>query len=79
MNELEKIVAELESKIMGLNEKINQGEEIRQGNQEKLSGEMAYQMKFEEEVNHLKQAITNEYAREKKLKKYINHLFRKIM
>lgn len=33
MNELEKIVSELESKIIGLTEKINKGEEIRQGNQ----------------------------------------------
>jgi hypothetical protein len=44
--ELERVVGELESKIMGLTEKIHEGEEMRQGNQEKLSGEIAYQMKF---------------------------------
>lgn len=33
MEELERIVADLEGKIMGLTEKINEGEEIRQGNQ----------------------------------------------
>jgi hypothetical protein len=46
---------------MGLSQKITQGEEIRQGNQDKLSGEMAYQLKFEEEVNLLKQSITDEF------------------
>lgn len=70
IDELKAYADELENKIMGLSEKITQGEEIRQGNQDKLSGEMAYQLKFEEEVNLLKQAITDEFEREKRLKKY---------
>ncbi len=41
-------MTDIESKIIGLTQKINEGEEIRQGNQEKLSGEMIYQLKFEE-------------------------------
>ena len=54
---------DIESKIIGLTQKINEGEEIRQGNEEKLSGEMVYQIKFEEQVSQLKEAVGNEYNR----------------
>jgi hypothetical protein len=35
---LAKIMKEIEGKIVGLNQKISKGEEIRQGNQDKISG-----------------------------------------
>jgi hypothetical protein len=42
------IMKEIEGKIIGLNQKISRGEEIRQGNQDKISDEMVYQMKFDQ-------------------------------
>lgn len=60
---LRDIMNDIEGKIIGLTQKINEGEEIRQGNEEKLSGEMVYQIKFEEEVSQLKEAVGNEYNR----------------
>jgi len=42
------IMKEIEGKIVGLNQKISRGEEIRQGNQDKISDEMVYQMKFDQ-------------------------------
>jgi len=43
-----KIMREIEGKIVGLSKQISKGEEIRQGNQEKISDEMIYQIKFDE-------------------------------
>lgn len=63
------IMNDIQGKIIGLTQKINEGEEIRQGNEEKLSGEMVYQIKFEEEVSQLKEAVANEFNRQAYLKK----------
>lgn len=40
------IMTDIEGKIIGLTKRINEGEEIRQENQEKLSVDMVYQLKF---------------------------------
>ena len=47
---LTEIMTDIEGKIIGLTKRINEGEEIKQENQEKLSVDMVYQLKFEEEV-----------------------------
>lgn len=71
VEQMKGVVASLEQQLVGLKEEINKGEEIREGNQQKMTDEMLYHMKFEEEMNLFKQEIEREQARERQLKRKI--------
>ena len=43
---MKEVVASLKEQLVGLREEIHKGEEIREGNQQKMTGEMLYRIKF---------------------------------